>query len=133
MGFMDKLKEAAQDVASEAKKATAQGKTKLDQIQTRKKADDAARRLGYLIHAERTKGTTAGAQADRLVAEISSLESALEAAQREEAQAATATPSRDPAGYSAPQPPPESTPEPPAAPPPSSPSSADPTPDHLRP
>lgn len=84
MGFMDKLKEAAQDVATEAKKATAQGKTKLDQMQTRKKADDAAKRLGYLIRAQRARGVAAGAEVDRLVAEITQLED--EIAEAEAAQ-----------------------------------------------
>jgi hypothetical protein len=86
MGFMDKLKEAAQDVATEAKKATAQGKTKLDQMQTRKKADDAARRLGYLIHAERTKGVPPGAESDRLLTEITQLEAEIAAAEAAESQ-----------------------------------------------
>ena len=108
MGFMDKIREAAQDVATEAKKATAQGKTKLDQIQTRKKADDAARRLGYLIHAERTKGTAAGPEVDRLVAEITQAQA--EIAEAETAGRAPATPAAtagpaDVAG-AAPQPPP---------------------------
>ena len=87
MGFMDKLKEAAQDVATEAKKATAQGKTKLDQMQIRKKADDAARRLGYLIHAERTKGVLPGTESDRLLAEITQLEAEIAAAETAESQA----------------------------------------------
>jgi hypothetical protein len=108
MGFMDKIREAAQDVATEAKKATAQGKTKLDQIQTRKKADDAARRLGYLIHAERTKGTAAGPEVDRLVAEITQAQA--EIAEAEAAGPAPATPAAtagpaDAAG-AAPEPPP---------------------------
>jgi hypothetical protein len=86
MGFIDKLKETAQDVATEAKKATAQGKTKLDQMQTRKKADDAARRLGYLIHAERTKGVPPGEESDRLLAEITQLEAEITAAEAAEPQ-----------------------------------------------
>jgi hypothetical protein len=125
MGFMDKLKVAAQDVATEAKKATAQGKTKLDQMQTRKKADDAAKRLGYLIHAERargaasagpqTEGVAAGAEVDRLVAEITQLE-----AEIAEAEAAQPPAGSEPATHAAPQPPP--------APPQQGPPSADPTP-----
>lgn len=106
MGFMDKVKAAAQDVATEAKKATAQGKTRIDQLQTKKKIDDAARALGYLIHAERTKGTPAGSEADRLVAEITQLEAQLAAEQAADRaqQAQAGTP--PPAGYAAPQPPP---------------------------
>ncbi len=74
MGLMDKVKAQAQNVAAEAKKATAQGKEKVEQIQLRKKADEAAKQLGYLVHKERTAGTPGGADADRLVAEITDLE-----------------------------------------------------------
>ncbi len=74
MGLMDKVKAQAQNVAAEAKKATAQGKEKVEQIQLRKKADEAAKQLGYLVHKERTGGAPGGADADRLVAEITDLE-----------------------------------------------------------
>mgnify|MGYP006146796065 CR=1 FL=1 len=40
MGLMDKMKAAAQDVATQAKSATAQAQTKIEQSQTRKKMDD---------------------------------------------------------------------------------------------
>jgi septal ring factor EnvC (AmiA/AmiB activator) len=127
MGFMDKLKEAAQDVATEAKKATAQGKTKLDQMQSRKKADDAAKQLGYLVHAERTKGATPGGEADRLIAELTRLEIEIAAeAEGEPAETPAATgQAPDAPGSASPQPPPASAPHPPAAPPPAS---SDPTP-----
>jgi hypothetical protein len=85
VGFMDKIKSAAQDVATEAKKATAQGKNKLDQMQLRKKADDAAKQLGYLVHAERTGRAPAGAEADRLVGEITQAEADIAAAEAEAA------------------------------------------------
>ena len=88
MGLMDKIKTAAQDVAAEAKKATDKGKTKLDQIQLRKKADEAAKQLGYLLHAERTKGTPAAAEMDRLVIEITQAEAEIAAAEAD-AQAAS--------------------------------------------
>jgi hypothetical protein len=77
VGFMDKVKSAAQDIATEAKKATDQGKTKMEAMGVRRKMDDAAKQLGYLIHAERAKGTPAGAEGDRLVAEITTLETEL--------------------------------------------------------
>ena len=80
MGLMDKMKAAAQDVATQAKSATAQAQTKIEQTQTRKKADEAAQKLGYLIHRERTQGVPAGAEADTLVAQITSLEAELAAA-----------------------------------------------------
>ena len=109
MGIMDKVKAAAQDVASEAKKATAQGKTRIDQLQTKKKMDDAAKALGYLIHAERTKGTPSGPEADRLATEITQLEAQLAAEQAadraQQDQAGAPTPS----AYVAPQPQPGQT------------------------
>ena len=63
MGFMDKVKAAAQDAAAQAKTATGQAQSKLEQVQLKKKLDDAAEKLGHLIYAERTKGTPAGAEA----------------------------------------------------------------------
>jgi hypothetical protein len=74
MGLMDKVKAQAQNVAAEAKKATAQAQGKVGQMQLRKKADEAAKQLGYLVHKERTGGAPGGADADRLVAEITDLE-----------------------------------------------------------
>jgi hypothetical protein len=73
MGFMDKLKAGAADVAAEAKKAGAQAQEKAAEMAAKRKADAAAEKLGYLIHAERTGGAPAGAEADSLVAEITSL------------------------------------------------------------
>lgn len=74
MGFMDKVKAQAQDVAAKAKTAAGQAQEKYEDMQLRKKADEAAKQLGYLIHKERTGGAAAGAEADKLVAEISDLE-----------------------------------------------------------
>lgn len=79
MGLMDKVKASAQNVAAEAKKATAQAQGKMEQMQYRKKADEAAKKLGYLIHKERTQGAAAGADADALVQEITDLEAQLAA------------------------------------------------------
>jgi hypothetical protein len=78
MGLIDKVKVKAQEAAAEAKKAADRGKVKVDQLQLKRKRDDAARQLGYLVHAERTKGTPGGAEADRLIAEISSLGSQID-------------------------------------------------------
>jgi predicted phage gp36 major capsid-like protein len=111
MGLMDKIKTAAQDVAAEAKKATVQGKSKLDQMQLRKKADEAAKQLGYLVHAERAKGTPAGPEADRLVADMTQLETEIAEAEAEaQAQAAPA-----PAGPAQPAEPAAPTPPPPSS------------------
>ena len=112
MGLMDKVKAAAQDITAEAKKATAQGKTKLDQAQTRRKMNDAAEQLGYLVYNERAKGTPAGAEADRLVAEIGQLEADIEALEAE-ARSLSGNAAAEGPG----QPVPESTETPPEEPP----------------
>ncbi len=77
MGLLDKVKEAATQVGGAAKKGAAQVQSKVEHSQTRKKADDAAKRLGYLIVKERTEGTPAGEEADNLVSEIVGLEKQL--------------------------------------------------------
>jgi hypothetical protein len=77
MGFMDKVKAAAQDVASEAKKATSTAQTKIEQGQTRKKIDDLAKQLGYLVYREKTQGTPAGTDADKFIADMTALEEQL--------------------------------------------------------
>jgi hypothetical protein len=79
MGLMDKVKAAAEKAAAEAKKGTAQVKGKLEDAQLRRKADDAAKRLGYLIFKERAQGEPAGEDADRLVEEIGALEAQIAA------------------------------------------------------
>jgi hypothetical protein len=91
MGFMDKVKAAAQDVASEAKQATAKAQTKMEQSQTRKKIDDLAKQLGYLVYREKTQGTPAGADADKLVADMGELEQQLAASQAGATSAADAS------------------------------------------
>ena len=77
MGLMDKVKAAAQDAAAAAKKGTAQVQGKVEHAQMRKKADESAKELGYLIVSERTKGESAGANLDRLVTEIVGIEAQL--------------------------------------------------------
>lgn len=74
MGLMDKVKAQAQKAAEQAKSAAGQAQDKMEQMQLRKKADEAAKQLGYLVHKERTGGAPAGAEADKLVTEISDLE-----------------------------------------------------------
>jgi hypothetical protein len=97
MGFMDKVKAAAQDVAAEAKQATAKAQTKMEQTQTRKKIDDLAKQLGYLVFREKTQGTPAGADADGLVAEMRALEEQLAAGQASGEDSGQA-PAGEPAG-----------------------------------
>ena len=61
MSFLDKVKQAAEKAAEGAKKGTAQVKEKIELGQLRKKADEDAKQLGYLIVRERSDGTPAGA------------------------------------------------------------------------
>jgi membrane protein involved in colicin uptake len=101
MGFMDKVKAAAQDVASEAKQATAKAQTKMEQSQTRKKIDELAKQLGYLTYREKTQGTPAGADADKLIADMGQLEKELadsQAAAAAPASDASTPPASEPAG-----------------------------------
>ena len=93
MGFMDKVKSAAQDAATQAKKATSQAQTKMEESQVRKKMDETARNLGYLVYRERAQGTPAGAQADTYVSELQGLEAQVEQLQ---AQAAVESPETPP-------------------------------------
>lgn len=74
MSILDRAKQAAQQVATAAKKGAEQVKEKVEDVQLRRKADDAAKRLGYLIYRERAEGVPAGEEADRLVKEIGDLE-----------------------------------------------------------
>lgn len=112
MGFMDKLKTAAQEVAVEARKMGVQAQGKLSEAQLKRKMDDSARLLGYLYHQERTRGGALGDEADALVHTISELEVqiAQTVADTKAKEAAAEAPapqsSSSPATPSAPQPPP---------------------------
>lgn len=118
MEFMDKVRAAAQDVAVEAKRATAQAQGKVEEFQLRRKRNEAAKKLGYLVYAERTRAEPAGAEGDRLVAEMATLdeEIAAHAAQQRAAREAAEPPPPPPADRPAPGPedptPPPTTPAP---------------------
>jgi len=77
MGILDKVKQVAGEAADAAKKGASQVQSKVEASQTRKKADEAAKRLGYLVFKERTEGTPAGEEAGKLVVEIADLEKQL--------------------------------------------------------
>ena len=79
MGLLDKVKEIAKEGAEVAKKGVDAAQGKVEEVQTRKKADDLAKQLGYLVVKERSEGTAAGEEADRLVAQIVELEAKLAA------------------------------------------------------
>jgi hypothetical protein len=89
MSLLDKAKAAAQKVAEGAQKGAHQVQEKVEQSQTRKKADDLAKQLGYLIVRERSGGEAAGAAADDLVGQITALEAQLAAMQAGEDDAGT--------------------------------------------
>ncbi len=117
MGFMDKVKTAAQEVTVEAKKLGAQAQGALSEVQLKRRMDDSAKQLGYLYHQERTRGSALGDQADRLVLEISGFQTQI-------AQAAAETKIKQATAQAqAPQssPPPTSTTQPPPPPPQGSP------------
>ena len=117
MGFMDKVKTAAQEVTVEAKKLGAQAQGALSEAQLKRRMDDCAKQLGYLYHQERTRGSAPGTEADRLVLEISGLQTQIaQAAAETKIKQATAQ-----AQAPQPSPPPTSTPEPPPPPPQGSP------------
>ncbi|MGZ8611798.1 MAG: hypothetical protein ACXWX0_05935 [Actinomycetota bacterium] len=80
MSWLEKVKKVAGD-------ATTQVQSKVEHAKTRKKADDAAKQLGYLVFRERTGGAAAGDEADKLVAEIKAAEEALAAAPEEPGEA----------------------------------------------
>lgn len=106
MGLLDKAKAAAERAAAEAKKGAAQVQGKVEQAQTRKKADDLAQRLGYQVVRER-QGQAPTEDKDQLVSDIIALE-----AQLEGMGAAPAAPGTDGAPQA-----PATAPEAPAAPP----------------
>ena len=88
MGLMDRLKETAQEVAGEARKATVQAQGKLGEAQLRRRMDETARQLGYLVYRERALGTPAGSDADTLVNRIAELDEQI-TRQQEETRLAT--------------------------------------------
>jgi hypothetical protein len=89
MGLMDKVKQVAGDVGEVAKKGASQVQSKVEQTQLRRRADDAAKRLGYLVYRERTGGAPTPAELDALVAEIGDAEAQIAAAESAAATAET--------------------------------------------
>jgi uncharacterized coiled-coil DUF342 family protein len=77
MGLLDKAKEIAGQGAEVAKKAADAAKEKADDLQTKRKADDLAKQLGYLIVRARTEGADTGAESQRLIEEIVELQKEL--------------------------------------------------------
>lgn len=76
MSFLNKLKEAAGDVVEAGKKAADVAKEKVEDVQQRRKADDLAKQLGYLV----ARGSIAtNEEGDRLAAQIREVEAELAA------------------------------------------------------
>jgi seryl-tRNA synthetase len=96
MGILDKAKQVAGQVGEAAKKGASQVQTKVEHTQTRRKADEAAKQLGYLVYKERIGGASAGEEADKLVAEIKDLEQQLAEAPAEPAGTEGETPQDKP-------------------------------------
>jgi hypothetical protein len=78
MGIMDKVKEAAGTAVEATKKAADVAKDKVEDVQLRRKADDLAKQLGYLVVAG---GGSAGSEGDALITQIKELEAQLAAAE----------------------------------------------------
>jgi hypothetical protein len=96
-GFLDKMKQAAGEMADAAKKGAGQVQTKSHVHQLQGKADDAAKKLGYLIVRERTGGAAAGAEADELLAQIVELQKQIAEAQQASDESDTGAVEGDPA------------------------------------
>jgi uncharacterized membrane protein YccC len=74
MGLLDKAKEIAGQGAEAAKKAAEAAKEKAGDLQAKRRADDLAEQLGYLVVRERTEGADITAERQRLVDEIVALQ-----------------------------------------------------------
>jgi hypothetical protein len=77
MGFLDKAKQQATQLAQKAQEGVKTGQAKLDQVQSKKKEDALLRDLGAAFFAEKTgrgTGETAG-EIEQLLSELRSYES----------------------------------------------------------
>ena len=72
MGFLDKVKQQATQLAEKAEEGVKIGQAKLDQVQAKRKGDALLRDLGAAFYAEKTghgTGTTAS-EIERLLSEL---------------------------------------------------------------
>ena len=76
MGFLDKAKQQATQLAQKAQEGVKTGQAKLDQVQSKKKEDALLRDLGAVFYAEKTGRATGetAAEIERLVSELRSHE-----------------------------------------------------------
>ena len=75
MGLLDKAKEIAGQGAEAAKKAAEVAKDRAGDMQAKRRADDLAEQLGYLVVRESTEGFDAGTERTQLIEEIVVLQS----------------------------------------------------------
>ncbi|MHB8378857.1 MAG: hypothetical protein ACYDB2_02925 [Acidimicrobiales bacterium] len=77
MALMDKMKAQAAQLAQKAQEAGKAGQSKIVDVQAKRRADGLLRELGAAVYAQRTGSATGdtSADVDRLVAELSKLES----------------------------------------------------------
>ena len=73
MGLFDKLKEAADEGAEALKKAGTAAKEKVEDVQIRRRADELAKQLGYLV----SKTGSVGEDGERLATQVRDLERTL--------------------------------------------------------
>ena len=76
MALFDKVKEQASQLAQKAQEAGKAGQAKIEDAQSRRKADGILRNLGAAVYAQRsgTAGADNSADIDRLVAELKAFE-----------------------------------------------------------
>jgi hypothetical protein len=72
MGFLDKVKQQATQLAEKAEEGVKIGQAKLDQVQAKRKGDALLRDLGAAFYAEKTGHGTAAtaAEIERLLSEL---------------------------------------------------------------
>jgi hypothetical protein len=72
MGILDKAKQQATQIAQKAQESVKTGQAKLDQVQSKKRADALLRDLGAVFYAEKTGRATGetAAEIERLVSEL---------------------------------------------------------------
>lgn len=68
MGLMDKVKAQAEQAVAKGKQGVAQGQSKLEEIQAKKKADGLLRNLGAAYYAQQRAGGSADAVTGALAA-----------------------------------------------------------------
>jgi len=76
VGFMDKVKEGAEKAKVQAQDLKGKAAGKVDEVQSKRKADDLLEDLGRFLYAERTGRSRVGAdtEIDRIVGELQALE-----------------------------------------------------------